>query len=53
MITPFRTHPCSLAVPMPRGPEKGLALNVGSMVIAEEVMLGLLKNGRRTLSQQV
>lgn len=53
MITPFRNHPCSLTLLMPRGSEKGLALNVGSMVIAEEVMLGLLKNGRRTLSQQV
>lgn len=53
MTTPFRTHPCSLALLMSKGPEKGLALNLGSMVIAEEVMLGLLENGRRTLPQQI
>lgn len=34
-------------------PEKRLALNLGSMVIAEEVVLGLLNSGRGTLSQQV
>lgn len=52
MTTPFRTHPCSLALLMSKGPEKGLALNLGSMVIAE-VTLGLLENGRRTSSQQI